>query len=261
MGSLSELRSATAGGFRWFISSRTRLVIGLCLAGWQLGVEAAGGIPTGALSLSSPEGGTLEVAQHSCEGFNRLLQDNAELALGPIWRVDLTALSKSGPVAWEGVQGGTPSTNNLPVALKKALAVFFHIRAFDGGPSVWGMDAGGLADALAMANVAELGFNGATQERLSDDEAFARALGDCADAEGFLTVSRLAERFGELLRVSHADRGAVLDSYVRTAMYHGHLRVRDHHPGQPRMGRGLFGEFGARRVRVEFTPIHNTAQV
>ncbi|WP_371142412.1 hypothetical protein [Burkholderia cepacia] len=240
---------------------RTRLLIGLCLAGWQLGVDATGGIPTGALSLSSPQGQTFDVAQRNCESFNTLLQENAELALGPLWRADLTALGELGPVAWEGVQGGTPSTNDLPTALKKALAVFFHIRAFDGGPSIWAMDARGLADALSMEDLAELGFNGAAPVRLSDDEALARALYDCADSEGFVIVSQLAERFGQLLDVPAEDRAAVLDSYVRTAMYHDQLRILDRHTGQPRMGRGLFGELGARRVRLEFAPAHKNTQV
>lgn len=242
---------------------RTRLVIGLCLAGWQVGVEAPGGIPTGALSLTSPQGETLQVVQRDCYGFNMLLRDNAELALGPHWRADLEALAlgETGPVVWEGVQGGTPSTNDLPTALKKALAVFFHIRAFDGGPSVWGMDAGGLADALAMEGLVEFGFEGAAPVRLTDDEAFARALRDSVDAEGFLIVSQLGERFGEFLQVPNEDRADVLDSYIRTAMYHDQLRVLDRHPGQPRMGRGLFGEPSARRVRIEFTPLHKNTNV
>ncbi|WP_026405288.1 hypothetical protein [Actinomadura rifamycini] len=240
---------------------RTRLVIALCLAGWQLEVEAPGGIPTGALSLTSPEGDVLGIAQRNCVGFNMLLRDNAELALGPRWRADLSALGETAAVVWEGVQGGTPSTNDLPTALKKALAVFFHIRAFDGGPSTWSLDASGLADALAVEDLVELGFEGAAPVRLTEDEAFARALRDCSDAEGFLIVSQLGERFGELLQVPDEDRAAILDSYIRTAMYHDQLRVLDRHPGQPRMGRGLFGEPGARRVRIEFTPIHKTANV
>jgi hypothetical protein len=234
---------------------RTRLVIGLCLAGWQVGVEAPGGIPMGGLSLTSPHGETLEFSQRNCDGFNALLIDNAELALGPCWRADLEALGETGPLVWEGVQGGTPSTNDLPTALKKALAVFFHIQAFDGGPADWGIDTGGLVDSLAMEDLVELGFEGAAPQRLSDDEAFARALRDCADAECVVIVSQLGERFGELLRVPDEDRVAVLDSYIRTAMYHDKLRVLDRHAGQPRMGRGLFGEPGARRVRIEFTPI------
>ncbi len=240
---------------------RTRLVIGLCLLGWQLGVEAPGGIPTGALSLASPKGEPFEVAQRNCEGFNGLLQENAELALGPLWRADLESLGESGPIVWEGVHGGAPSTNDLPTALKKGLAVFFHIRAFDGGPSIWGMDADGLADALAVENLTELGFKDAAPRQLTEDAAFARALRDCADAEGFFIVSQLAERFGELLCVPDEDRAATLDSYVRMAMYHDQLRVLDRHPGQPRMGRGLFGESGARRVRVEYTPIDNTTRI
>jgi hypothetical protein len=240
---------------------RTRLVIGLCLAGWQVGVEAPGGIPTGGLSLTSPDGEILEVAQRNCNDFNTLLRDNAELALGPRWRADLEARGEVGPVVWEGVQGGTPSTNDLPTALKKALAVFFHIRAFDGGPVVWGMDTIRLANALAMENLVELGFEGNAPVQLSDDEAFACALGDCADAEGFIIVRQLGERFGELLRVPDQDRAAVLDSYVRAAMYHDKLRVLHRHAGQPRMGRGLFGEPGARRVRIEFMPVHKNTNI
>ena len=239
---------------------RTRLVIGLCLGGWQLGVEVPSGLPSGSLSLISPEGDALEVAQRNCSGFNVLLQDNAELALGPFWRTDLAALGESGPVSWEGVQGGTPSTNDLPTALKKALAVFFHIEAFDGGPTLWNMDAGCLADALAIDDLAPVGFEAGAAVRLDDDEAFARALRDSADVGGFLIVSQLADRFGELLGVPPEDRAAVLDSFARTAMYHDQLRVLDRHPGQPRMGRGLFGEPGARRVRIEFTPTSRTTQ-
>ena len=54
---------------------RTRLVIGLCMRGWQLGVTAPAGIPTGAVSLTSPHGdlvsvdsARLRVVQHAPDG-------------------------------------------------------------------------------------------------------------------------------------------------------------------------------------------------
>jgi hypothetical protein len=235
---------------------RTRLVIGLGLRGWRLDVDAEAGIPSGALSLTSPTGETLAVAQRNCDGFNALLADNAELALGPAWRADLTAQGATGPVAWEGVQDGSPSTSDLPIALKKALAVFLHIGAFDGGPSSWELDGGGLAEALGIDDLAPFGFEDmSSRAALTDDEAFARAVRDCAGADGFVIVSQLADRFGDLLHVPAQDRAAVLDSFARTAMYHEHLRVLDRHPGQPRMGRGLFGEPGSRRIRLDFTPL------
>ena len=237
---------------------RTRLLIGLFLRGWQLGVDAPAGIPTGAVSLTSPQGDLLRVAQRNCERFNMLLTDNAELALGPDWRADLDTLDETGAVTWEGVQGDVPSTNNLSTALKRGLGVFFHIRAFDGGPSVWSLDAGRLADVLAVDDLSPFGFAGSAPTRLSDDEVFTRALRECADADGFLVVSQLADRFGELLGVPPEDRSAALDSFARTAMYHEQLRVLDRHPGQPRMGRGLFGESGARRVRLEFISVQKS---
>jgi hypothetical protein len=169
----------------------------------------------------------------------------------------LDTLGAAGPVAWEGVQGGTPSTNDLPTALKKALVVFFHVGAFEGGPTSWEIDGAGLAQALGIEDLAALGFEDvASPASLTDDEAFTRAVRDCADADGFVIVSQLADRFGELLHIPAQDRSAVLDSFARTAMYHDHFRVLDHHPGQPRMGRGLFGEPGSRRVRIDFTPLN-----
>lgn len=240
---------------------RTRLVVGLGLRGWRFGVEAQGGIPSGALSLTSPTGEMLAIEKRNCVGFNALLGDNAELALGPAWRADLTAIGATGPVAWEGVQGGNPSTSDLPRALKKALAVFFHIGAFDGGPTSWELDGAGLADALGIDTLAPLGFEDVPwPAALTDDEAFFCAVRDCAGADGFIIVSQLAERFGELLRVPSQDRAAVLESFARTAMYHDHLRVLDRHPGQPRMGRGLFGEPGSRRIRIDFTPLNTASQ-
>ncbi len=239
---------------------RTRLLIGLCLEGWQVGVEAPDGLPSGPFTLLSPHGQMVEVAWRGCETYNALLQEKAELALGPWWRADLLTLGELGAVTWEGVQG-PPSTHNLPAALKKAMAVFFHIRAFDGGPASWGMDVSGLADALEMEDLVDFGFEGAAPVQMSDDEAFARSLRDGADAEGFIIVSQLGERFGEFLQVPVEDRVAVLDNYIRTAMYHDQLRVLDRHPGQPRMGRGLFGEPSARRVRIEFTPIHKNTNI
>ena len=240
---------------------RTRLIIWLCLRGWKLGVEAPGGIPTGKLFLTSPEGDSLEVTKRNCDGFNQLLGENAELALGPSWRSDLLALGELGAVTWEGVQGGTPSTSDLPTALKKALTVFFHLGAFEGESGTWELDAGGLADALALDDLDPLGFECSTPLRLTDDEAFARSIRETAGVDGYIIVSQLADRFGELLNVPADDRSAVLDSYIRTAMYHDHLRVVERHPGQPRMGRGLFGESSSRSIRLDFTPSDNSLHI
>ena len=235
---------------------RTRLIVGLGLQGWSVDVDASSGIPRGTLSLASPNGDKFEVTRRDCAAFNLLLAEHAELALGPAWRADLTALGEKGPISWEGVQGSSPSTNDLPTALKKALVVFFHIGAFDGGPASWELDGAGLAEALGIDDLAPLGFeDGPSPATLTDDEAFTRAVRDCAGADGFVIVSQLADRFGELLHVPAQDREAVLDSFARTAMYHDHLQVLDRHPGQPRMGRGLFGEPGSRSIRIDFTPL------
>jgi len=235
---------------------RTRLVTGLCLAGWQLGVKICGGVPRGPVCLLSPTGKRLEIACRSCEGFNQLLKDRAELALGPAWRKDLIAHGSKGRVIFEGINSRIPSTKDLTTALKRPLAVLFHLGALEGGPTLWRITSAGLADALGIDDLAPFGFEGQrTQAALTDDDAFVRALGDCADSDGYLVVSKLAERFGELLNTPIDDRALGLDRFVRGAMYHDRCRVLDRHRGQPRMGRGLFGESDSRRIRVDFSPM------
>lgn len=232
---------------------RTRLLVGLLLQGAELEVGLAGATPTGGVAVVGVQGIRTAIAQRESAEFNELLLQHAELALGPCWRADLASCGLEGQVHFEGVQGDAPSTNDLPTALKKALAVLFHVGAFDGDGQRWTMDPEHLAEVLGSEVASSFGVDAAARStKRTDDDAFARALAETMDNDGFVIVSRLADRFGELLAVPGPERALVLDSFVRGAMYHERLRVLERHSGQPRMGRGLFGESESRRVRIEF---------
>lgn len=234
---------------------RTRLLIGLMLQGSQLEVTVSGVSPTGQLALIHPDGSRAVISQRNCSWFNELLFLNAEMALGPYWRRDLEKLDVHGFICWEGVQGKQPSTNDLPTALKKALALFFHIELLSGVGGLWELDGKHLRDLLGDEVADSFGIERTEASVfMTDDEAFAKALADTIDSDGFVIVSRLADQFGEFLNIPPQDRAAVLDSFVRNAMYHERLRLLEHHPGQPRMGRGLFGDNDSRRVRLDFNP-------
>ena len=166
--------------------ARTRLVLGLLVQGHTLEVLLTAAVPTGQLALSAPGGERTVITQRECVVFNELLHLHAEMALGPAWRADLAAIGETGPVTWEGVQAAAPSTNDLPTALKKALAVFFHIGAFEGGDDSWSLDSRSFKDALEVDNLADLGFIAKERaQKLTDNEAFELALAATIDGRRF----------------------------------------------------------------------------
>lgn len=235
---------------------RTRLLIGLMLGGARLEVAVSGSTSTGSLALVLGDGNKRVITQRDCTWFNELLYKHAEMALGPCWQRELRDQGIRDPIRWEGVQGDQPSTNDLPTALKKALTVFFHLRLFAGDGQIWELDGRHVQTLFGDEVAGSFNVSGgaAMQTDLRDDEAFEKALASAVDSEGFVIVSQLADRFGELLGISAPDRAAFLDSYMRGAMYDDQVRLLEHHPGQPRMGRGLFGDSGSRRVRLDYNP-------
>jgi hypothetical protein len=261
---LGRLFRDSSEGFTWPIAlarqillrePRTRLLIGLMLSGAQLEVAVSGSTLTGSLVLVHGDVARGVITQRNCTWFNDLLCENAEMALGPCWQQELEECGIRAPIRWEGVQGDQPSTNDLPTALKKALAVFFHIRLFAGDGETWKLDSGHLKTLLGDEVAGSFKVSGVEKiVDLPDDEAFGKALAHTVDSDGFVIISQLADRFGELLSIPAPDRAAFLDSYVRSAMYHDQVRLLEHHRGQPRMGRGLFGDNDSRQVRLDFNP-------
>ena len=229
---------------------RTRTVIILLGQGRCLEAKLNGGAIVGPMGLSGPN--SVRLGSDRCDTFSELLQANAEAALGPHWRASLSAQGLAGPIVWEDIHGSAPSTSDLSTALKKALVPMFRLGVFEGEGSEWFLSVPKLADTLGREVCDSFGFPIAAPEpEPTEDEAMRCALCELVDDEGYVTVSRLADRFGELLGASLEDRAGRLDAFVRAATYHDKLRIVAHHRGQPRMGRGLFGEEESRRVRLD----------
>lgn len=231
---------------------RTRLLIGLMLQGYVMEIELSRGVPTGALALREPQGMLLSVTQRDCHTFNELLSAQADLALGPLWGKELGDIGLIGQIQWEGVLAPQPSTHDLPTALKKSLTVFFHIGLFEGDGTHWTLSPSMLQSLLGEVAIESFGLNPTEDGPSTENDAFVLALHEVSK-EGFVIVSELANRFGELLNIAESDREEHLDRFVRSALYHGTLRVLEQHQGQPRMGRGLLGDVHSRRVRLEFS--------
>ncbi len=262
--SIGALFREAADGGQWPVSlarqvllrePRTRLLIGLMLQGSVLQVELTGLTPTGPLALVRGSGPRIVISQRNCMEFNELLNEHAEMALGQAWQKELQELGVYGDIRWEGVKGKHPSTNDLPTALKKSLALLFHVGLFHGDGWTWHLDIERLQSAFGEAVISSFGVRPPKPvEKLTEDEAFSLALQEAVDPEGFAMVSKLAETFGRLLGIADDDRSRALDAFVRKAMYDEKLKVIENHAGQPRMGRGLLGDAGSRLVRIDFEP-------
>ncbi len=49
-----------------------------------------------------------------------------------------------------------------------------------------------------------------------------------------------------------AEAAQAFDDFMRSALYEGRISIVARHQGQPRHGRGLFGDENSRKVKLEF---------
>jgi hypothetical protein len=234
---------------------RTRLLIGLaCSPGYHLRTNVRGGRFSGPLFIVPPNGNAIAIEQRNCHAFNQLLQDHAELALGPVWADTLKLRTGFDfNITWQGVAATQPSTNDLPTALKKALVPMLHSGLLVGGAGEWNVDVHQLRSRVGDDVASSLGLELERASALfTQEEALTLAYQELAEPGGFVVVSKLADRFGELCGLQTEARAVALDKFVRTAMYEERLRLVGRHPGQASMGRGLFDEPDSRKVRLGF---------
>ena len=78
----------------------------------------------------------------------------------------------------------------------------------------------------------------------------AEVISASADSQGFVIASEAAERWGELSGVPISERATDFDRLVGRGIHELRVVVVDRHPGQPRMGRGLFGDDNMRMVKL-----------
>ena len=234
---------------------RTRLVFGLMLKGWRLQTAVTNSFPKGQMSLISPENKQLDITSKDCQYFNELLVEHGELALGPLWIDELNEEGFSAPFLWCGIRVDQPSVKDLSSAIKKSFGLFFYLSLFEENSNGWSVGHNMLSSKLGYDVLSSFGeedsFHAKQQSR---EEKFFKALEETIDEQGFTIVSALAEKFGNYCEAPHEEWDSALDQFFREAMYKDRLTIVAYHSGQPRMGRGLFGDNNFRRLKVEFIP-------
>jgi len=234
---------------------RTRLLLGLMLNGWTLQVDVFNNFPKSRMSFTSPDKPGLDITSKGCQRFNMLLSEYAELALGPLWIAELSEHGLNQPFEWCGVRVDQPSVKDLSAALKKSFGLLFFIGLFRDNGQGWSVDTELMNQLLGNDVLESFGVVvGSHDHDKTTDKLFVEALNLTADNDGYIIVSALADKFGELCLTPAEDREEALDSFFRKAMYEDRLVIESYHAGQPRMGRGLFGDSNCRRLKIEYTP-------
>ncbi len=232
---------------------RTRLLFGLILKGWTLHVEVFNKFPKKQMSFTSPETFRLDITSKDCIQFNDLLSEYAEFALGPVWVSELSEQGLCLPIEWCGIRVNRPSVSDLSSALKKSFGLLFFIRLLEQTTDGWSVNINTVAQKLGNDVLNSFGVNVTSQhEAESLDKLFLKALNETTDNEGYTIASALANKFGDFCKTPPNEREYELDCFVRKAMYENRLVIESYHSGQPRMGRGLFGDSNYRRVKIEF---------
>jgi len=183
-------------------------------------------------------------------GFNELLQNYRWQALGPFWTEEIT--NKGYEIAhdfcFEGLRDLQPSANKLNSRLKCSLFLFKYLDILINQGGEWVVNPSQATSILGeeiAQDFVTAEFDRSPLQRLQDWQA------ELKDSLGFVVIADLVERWGayKLLPLSQAE--AEFDAWIRQQIYHGRLRILETHAGQPRLGRGLFGDETARKIRFE----------
>ena len=186
--------------------------------------------------------------------FNHLLTQHIQVALGPWWRQEIRELGYELAEDFD-LQGATnrpPSTNTLNSALKTALWVFYTLGVIVEETEGWTLDPGRALAILGEEISSEL--LGVADHVLNPLAALRQAADGQADPLGFLVTSRLVEQWGSILDIPLLEREEAFDRFMREKLYTEEVRILAHHPGQPRLGRGLFGDEDMRKIRLDIVP-------
>jgi hypothetical protein len=183
--------------------------------------------------------------------FNTLLFEYAEIAVGPWWRAEIEAMGfeLSEEVLLQGAMNRPPSTNYINSALKTALYVFYSLGILTENRTAWTVDPEALAQHLD-AEIARglLGESYAVPDLFDEWRQLAYVVQQLSDERGFVMTSEAAHRWGDLAGLAPSECVTAFDTLMRRGIFEGRVEIVDRHPGQPRMGRGLFGDDNMRMV-------------
>jgi hypothetical protein len=185
-------------------------------------------------------------------GFNELLQVHHWNALGSWWNAEIHELGfdVAQDFVFEGLREPKPPTNKLSGRLKNSLFLMKHLGILESQAGEWRLNPIQATAILGEDIAQEFVVTETDRSPIQRLKSWQEALHDTL---GFVTVSELVRLWAEYKALSIPQAEIEFDAWMRQQIYQGRIRILETHAGQPRLGRGLFGDDSIRKIRLEIT--------
>lgn len=183
-------------------------------------------------------------------GFNEMLQTHRWNALGPWWTEEIRAggLEIAHDFVFAGLRDLKPSTAKLNSRIKISLFLMKYLGILESQASEWLVNPIRATDILGeeiAQDFVKIEFDHSPIRLLHDWQ------GALQDELGFVVVANLVQRWAEFKSLPISQAESEFDTWMRQQIYDGRVHILDTHAGQPRLGRGLYGDDTTRKIRFE----------
>lgn len=195
-------------------------------------------------------GNTIQLFANTGHEFNTLLQQHRWTALGPWWADEIHAseMEITNDFMFEGLRDPQPPTNKLNDRIKNSMFLMKYLDILVDQAGEWVVNpvqATAIFGEEVAQDFVEIAYVHGPIQHLQQWKS------DIQDALGFVVVADLVQRWGKykVLTITQAEQD--FDEWMRLQIYQGRVRILETHAGQPRLGRGLFGDDTARKIRFD----------
>ena len=189
----------------------------------------------------------------SAKAFNTLLQEHRSVALGRWWTdlIYAEGLEVAPEFVFEGLKKPTPPINKLSDRLKISLFLMKYLGIIQNQGGEWTVNPTRMLEELGPEIAQDFASIDEISLPLTPFEWIKAWQSSAQDEAGFIVVSELVKEWAGRMNVPLSQAEVELDDWMREQSYHGRVRIIAMHPGQPRLGRGLYGDDGARKIKFE----------
>lgn len=234
---------------------RTRLILYLIGdGGWRLEFDRPDFFALPSINARLVrDGEMIALFQNQSKAFNRLLQENARISLGPWWKAELAQAGYllADDFCFQGMREQAPPVNKLNSNIKPGLFLMKYLGVLQSHRGGWIVSGDKAVEVLGKAIANDFVTAGGLESQKSELSILRELVESSQDSERFVVVSQIARNWATQNRIPIYEAEEAFDRFVREQLYKGNLRVVERHQGQPRHGRGLFGDSGARKIKLE----------
>lgn len=186
--------------------------------------------------------------------FNLLLQEHRHVALGPWWIAEIERFGYEieESFVFEGVREGPPATNYLNSYIKSSMYLMKYLGIIVQEGNGWCLSAENSVKRLGIPLAEDFVDVYKSFPRRAPIEVLQEIVEEHKDDHGFIIVNHLAHDWATRQDIPAYNSAQEFDEFIRKLLYEDKIKILARHQGQPRHGRGLFGDDQARKIKLVF---------